>query len=192
MLDMGFLPQMKTIMNYVPEQRQSMCFSATLDRAVAHLVHDYLKNPLRIEVDSMTKPAESVILRMYEVPEDQTNMIPGKYRVGERAKSNVFPVQYSIEPLVGQNHGDPELYTALDNIAEPSVTSMMQAMKNAREQSLVEKADLMEFDYSKVGPEMLKIIQSYKIQREEIKRGLAEDKQLVEEVFGEQEEVTDV
>jgi len=128
----------------------------------------------------------------FEVPEDQTNMIPGKYRVGERAKSNVFPVQYSIEPLVGQNHGDPELYTALDNIAEPSVTSMMQAMKNAREQSLVEKADLMEFDYSKVGPEMLKIIQSYKIQREEIKRGLAEDKQLVEEVFGEQEEVTDV
>jgi ATP-dependent RNA helicase RhlE len=71
MVDMGFLPQMRTIMNAMKRERQNMCFSATLDKTVARLVHEYLKNPVRIEVDSITKPAESVILRTYEVIREQ-------------------------------------------------------------------------------------------------------------------------
>ena len=71
MVDMGFLPQMRNIMNHVPKERQTMCFSATLDRTVAHLVHEYLKNPVRIEIGSIVKPAESVALRIYEVAREQ-------------------------------------------------------------------------------------------------------------------------
>ena len=71
MVDMGFLPQMRNIMNHVPKERQTMCFSATLDRAVAHLVHEYLKNPVRVEIGSIIKPAESVTLRIYEVAREQ-------------------------------------------------------------------------------------------------------------------------
>jgi len=71
MVDMGFLPQMRSIMNHVPKERQTMCFSATLDRAVAHLVYEYLKNPMRVEIGSTIKPAESVTLRIYEVAREQ-------------------------------------------------------------------------------------------------------------------------
>src|SRR3989338_6039605 len=71
MVDMGFLPQMRNIMNRVPQERQTMCFSATLDRAVAHLVHEYLKNPVRVEIGSIIKPAESVTLRIYEMAREQ-------------------------------------------------------------------------------------------------------------------------
>lgn len=71
MVDMGFLPQMKNIMNTIGENRQTMCFSATLDKSVAHLVHQYLKNPIHIAIGSVVKPVESVALRIYEVIREQ-------------------------------------------------------------------------------------------------------------------------
>ncbi|MBI2054522.1 MAG: DEAD/DEAH box helicase [Candidatus Sungbacteria bacterium] len=71
MVDMGFLPQMRSIMNALPKQRQTMCFSATLEKSVAHLVHDYLKNPVRVEIGSTQKPAEGITLRVYEVFREQ-------------------------------------------------------------------------------------------------------------------------
>ncbi len=74
-------------------------------------------------------------------------------------RSNVFEIGYSLEPLVGQHHSDPELYTARDNIAEPSVRSMMMRMREAMKTQLVSKADLMDFDYSSVGPAMLATIE---------------------------------
>src|SRR3989338_630687 len=58
MVDMGFLPQMRSIMNSMSRERQTMCFSATLDSSIAHLVKQYLKNPIHIEIGRSNKPAE--------------------------------------------------------------------------------------------------------------------------------------
>ncbi len=41
MLDMGFLPALKRIAAALPKERQTMCFSATMEASVAHLVKDY-------------------------------------------------------------------------------------------------------------------------------------------------------
>lgn len=71
MVDMGFLPQMKRIMSAVPPERQTMCFSATLEKSVAHLVHQYLRAPVRVEIGSTLKPAASVALKIYEVIREQ-------------------------------------------------------------------------------------------------------------------------
>ena len=71
MVDMGFLPQMRAIMSHVPRERQTMCFSATLDPAVAHLVREYLRNPVHVEVGSASRPAESVHLKIYQVVREQ-------------------------------------------------------------------------------------------------------------------------
>lgn len=94
MVDMGFLPQMRSIMNGVPSGRQTMCFSATLDASVAHLVHAYLKDPVRVVVGSASKPAESVDLRIYEVAREQKCSLlvhlirtePGTFLVFTRTK----------------------------------------------------------------------------------------------------------
>jgi ATP-dependent RNA helicase RhlE len=43
MLDMGFLPAIRRIASILPRERQTMCYSATLEASVAHLVHDYMK-----------------------------------------------------------------------------------------------------------------------------------------------------
>lgn len=79
--------------------------------------------------------------------------------IASSIRSNVFEVGYSLEPLVGQNHSDPELYTARDNIAEPSVRAMMTQMREAMNTQLAPKANLMEFDYSVVGPKMLATVE---------------------------------
>lgn len=71
MVDMGFLPQMRRIMQGIPRERQTMCFSATLNKSVAHLVHEYLKNPLRVEIGLSSRPAERVDLKIFEVSREQ-------------------------------------------------------------------------------------------------------------------------
>jgi len=67
MLDMGFLPALRRIAGALPRQRQTMCFSATLEASVAGLVNDYTRDPVRVALGSTLKPAESVDLQAFEV-----------------------------------------------------------------------------------------------------------------------------
>jgi|SRR6185503_4042998 ATP-dependent RNA helicase RhlE len=67
MLDMGFLPAIRRILAILPARRQTLCFSATMEQSVASLVHDYMRDPVRIALGSVLKPAESVQLTAYEV-----------------------------------------------------------------------------------------------------------------------------
>jgi len=67
MLDMGFLPAIRRIASILPKQRQTMCFSATLEASVSHLVKDYTRNPVRLEFGSTLKPSENVKLQAFEV-----------------------------------------------------------------------------------------------------------------------------
>jgi glycosyltransferase involved in cell wall biosynthesis len=82
----------------------------------------------------------------------------GEFAVG---KCNTYPVEYSMQPLVGQTHADTELYTGFDLIAEASVSSMMAEMREAfdNRNDVVAAPDMMAFDHSVVGPSMLQLIQ---------------------------------
>ena len=76
MLDVGFLPAIRRIAALLPEQRQMMCFSATLEGEVVRLVADYMKNPVRVAVGSTTKPVENVRLQAFEVvPEHKLDVL---------------------------------------------------------------------------------------------------------------------
>jgi ATP-dependent RNA helicase RhlE len=67
MLDMGFLPAIRRILAVLPAKRQTLCFSATMEQSVAGLVNEYMRNPVRVALGSVLKPAESVKLSAYEV-----------------------------------------------------------------------------------------------------------------------------
>jgi ATP-dependent RNA helicase RhlE len=69
MLDMGFLPSLREILKELPAKRQTMLFSATIERSVAHLIDTYVHNPVRITVGTATKPADQVDLFCYEIEE---------------------------------------------------------------------------------------------------------------------------
>ncbi|HYO84038.1 MAG TPA: DEAD/DEAH box helicase [Bryobacteraceae bacterium] len=70
MLDMGFLPSIREILKAVPTNRQTLLFSATIEKSVAHLIETCVRNPVRVEIGASSKPAENVTLRLCEVEHD--------------------------------------------------------------------------------------------------------------------------
>jgi ATP-dependent RNA helicase RhlE len=70
MLDMGFLPAIRRIAAVLPKERQTLCFSATMEGDMDHLVKEYTRNPSRISFGSTLKPSENVRLQAFEVAAD--------------------------------------------------------------------------------------------------------------------------
>jgi ATP-dependent RNA helicase RhlE len=71
MLDMGFQPAIARIATMLPAQRQTLCYSATLEGAVRNVIGKYINNPVRVEIGSVLKPTENVELRTFEVAPDK-------------------------------------------------------------------------------------------------------------------------
>lgn len=66
MLDMGFLPDVKRIINVLPKNRQSMMFSATMPDAINRLSKDILRDPEIVRIDRAA-PAETVTHALFPV-----------------------------------------------------------------------------------------------------------------------------
>jgi len=90
MLDMGFLPALRRIAKVLPKDRQTMCFSATLEASVAHLVSDYARNPVRLAFGSTLKPSESVRVRAFEVASDRKQEMLHRLLSKETGRCLVF------------------------------------------------------------------------------------------------------
>ncbi len=90
MLDMGFLPAIKRIASVLPKERQTMCFSATMEASVAHLVKDYLKNPTRLAFGSILKPSENVRMQAFEVQVDRKQEMLQRLLAKETGRCLVF------------------------------------------------------------------------------------------------------
>lgn len=90
MLDMGFLPAIRRITDSLPRQRQTLCFSATLDPAVAHIVSDFVENPVRVALGSTSKPAASVKLQAFEVASNQRLSLLRRLLNDQEGRSLIF------------------------------------------------------------------------------------------------------
>jgi ATP-dependent RNA helicase RhlE len=67
MLDMGFLPDLRRILAYLPRARQTLLFSATLPPAITALAEELLHTPLRVEVGSQSTPPARLAHTVYPV-----------------------------------------------------------------------------------------------------------------------------
>jgi len=74
MLNLGFRPQLKNILDVLPEKRQNLLFSATLSEEVSDLVKDFFDNPVKIEVAPHGTPLEKIIQSGYSVPNFYTKV----------------------------------------------------------------------------------------------------------------------
>ena len=90
MLDMGFLPAMRRIVSAVPAERQTLCFSATMDGAIAQLVKDYTRSPVRLSFGSTLKPSENVQLQAFEVADGEKPELLYKLLNGENGRCLIF------------------------------------------------------------------------------------------------------
>jgi ATP-dependent RNA helicase RhlE len=60
LLDLGFMPQIRRIMQYVPEQRQTLMFSATMGPAAEMMAREFLRQPARIAIGEKPAPPASI------------------------------------------------------------------------------------------------------------------------------------
>lgn len=67
MLDMGFLDEMESLLRAVPEERQTLFFSATMNRHVEKLIHQFGKEPETIQIERKTLTVELIEQVSYEV-----------------------------------------------------------------------------------------------------------------------------
>jgi len=71
MLDMGFLPDVKRIVERCPRQRHTSLFSATIPPQIETLIQWAMQNPETIEIGARRTPAETVKHVIYPVSESQ-------------------------------------------------------------------------------------------------------------------------
>jgi superfamily II DNA/RNA helicase len=119
MLDMGFYEDIMQIAKYLPKERQTIMFSATMPAKIQQLANTILNNPSEIKL-AVSKPAEKIIQAAYvcyenqklgiirslfmdEVPERVIVFASSKIKVKEVAKA-----LKSIKLNVGEMHSDLE------------------------------------------------------------------------------------
>ncbi len=71
MLDMGFLPDVRRIVEMCPRERQTMLFSATMPPEIAGLAGWALRDPVQIEIGARRGVAETITHAFYPVSIDQ-------------------------------------------------------------------------------------------------------------------------
>ena len=67
MLDMGFLPQLKTILARIPEKRQTLLFSATMPAAIIEIAKNQMRLPTHVEIAPPGTVATNVSQELYFV-----------------------------------------------------------------------------------------------------------------------------
>jgi ATP-dependent RNA helicase RhlE len=68
MLDMGFLPDIRRVVQTLPKKRQTLLFSATLSKEIEALTSEFQKAPKTVQIGKRSNPAETVTQVVYEVP----------------------------------------------------------------------------------------------------------------------------
>ena len=71
MLDMGFAPQIRTIMDTVPTERQTLLFSATMPADIVRIAQKYMQLPLRVEIAPAGTTASHVTQEIFFVKKEQ-------------------------------------------------------------------------------------------------------------------------
>jgi ATP-dependent RNA helicase RhlE len=67
MLDMGFLPAIKRIVNRVPKERQTLLFSATFEARIKGLAMEFMRNPQQVQVAANNTIVETITHRAHPV-----------------------------------------------------------------------------------------------------------------------------
>ncbi|MDN4165992.1 DEAD/DEAH box helicase [Cytophagales bacterium LB-30] len=68
MMDMGFMHQIRSILEVIPVKRQNLLFSATFPEKVDRLSAEFLEFPVRAEVAPQATTASTIAQKVYEVP----------------------------------------------------------------------------------------------------------------------------
>ena len=128
MLDMGFAPQIEKILRFLPRERQTMLFSATMPKEIMNIAAKYMKLPLSVEIAPSGTTAELVTQELFIVKKE--------------AKSQL------LKKLLSQYHGTVLLFSRTKHNAKKIVRSIRDMGYSASEihsnRSLAQRRDALE------------------------------------------------
>lgn len=89
MLDMGFSDDLSRIISFLPHDRQTLLFSATMPPKIRTLASKILKQPVEINI-AVSKPAEGVLQAAYLVPNEKKVQLTKHLLTGKKLKSIII------------------------------------------------------------------------------------------------------
>ena len=91
MLDMGFLPEIRKILRFLPAKRQTLFFSATMPGPIGDLAKEMLKHPVMINVERQAAPAVGITQAVYPVAQElKTSLFLELLKRNEMKEALVF------------------------------------------------------------------------------------------------------
>jgi ATP-dependent RNA helicase RhlE len=144
MMDMGFMPQIRSILEVIPTKRQNLLFSATFGARVERLSSEFLEAPIKVEVTPQASTAEMVNQVLYEVPNFRTkiNMLEHLIRLDESQRVIIFTrtkdhAENIYKFLSRKVIGDDKLRVIHANKGQNTRINAMEAFKEGNVQVLV-------------------------------------------------------
>ncbi len=90
MLDMGFLPQILRILRFVPRERQTLLFCATMPEAISKIAASYMKLPVNVEIAPSGTLVEKVTQEVFIVNKERKNILLSKVLAQYRGSVLIF------------------------------------------------------------------------------------------------------
>ncbi|MBI3589354.1 MAG: DEAD/DEAH box helicase [Candidatus Liptonbacteria bacterium] len=90
MLDMGFAPQLRRILSFVPTERQTMLFSATMPPEIMKMARMFMKLPVQIEIAPQGTAAANVTHEVFVVGRNQKLPLLNKLLADYRGSVLIF------------------------------------------------------------------------------------------------------
>lgn len=140
MLDMGFAPQLKQILQALPRERQTMLFSATMPEDIVSMAKTHMKLPLRVEIAPSGTTVEKVTQELFFVEKNNKqrllekllNKYQGPILIFLRTKYGVKRVAASIRNVM--HHSATEIHS---NKSLNQRKEALEGFKNGRYRILV-------------------------------------------------------
>jgi ATP-dependent RNA helicase RhlE len=128
MLDMGFAPQIKRILTFVPKKRQTMLFSATMPGTIVSIARQHMKHPVHVEIAQSGTTVENVVQEVFFVERrEKTSLLdvqlkkhPGPALVFTRTKNGAAVLVRQVRQLgyaataIHSNKTQPQRRKALE------------------------------------------------------------------------------
>jgi len=128
MLDMGFIHDIKKLLQHLPKKRQNLFFSATMPKPIQELANTILNQPVKVEVTPESTTAETIQQAIYYV--DKNNKIPLLEKlIKEKIKESVLV-------FTRTKHGADKLAKALISLNISSAAIHGNKSQNARQNAL--------------------------------------------------------
>jgi ATP-dependent RNA helicase RhlE len=132
MLDMGFLPSIRRIIQKLPRKRQTLMFSATLSKEIEALTHEFQHHPKTVQIGRRSNPAETVTQLVYEVPMHLKPSLLGHLLQDEREKLDMVLV------FTRTKHGADRVARKLEHIGIKCATLHANRSQNQRLKALAD------------------------------------------------------